>query len=156
MSQPDDVRPLLYLDDLTVGQRFASNGTYRLEAEDIVAFARAYDPQPFHLDADAAKATIFGGLAASGWQTAAITMRLTVESNLPLAGGFVGGGGEIIWPSPTRPGDVLRVRSEILDVRVSRSKPDRGVVTFRTETLNQRDEIVQVFTCQVVVPRRPS
>jgi len=144
---------LLYLDDLVVGQRFSS-GTYQIDAEQIVAFAREFDPQPFHLDQDAAKSTIFRGLAASGWHTAGITMRLTVQGGLPLAGGFIGAGGEINWPTPTRPGDVLQVHSEILEIRPSRSKPDRGIVTFRSETRNQRGEVVQVFTGKLVVPKR--
>jgi acyl dehydratase len=97
---------------------------------------------------------MFRGLAASGWHTAAITMRLTVRGGLPLAGGFIGAGGEINWPTPTRPGDVLQVHSEIVDIRPSRSKPDRGIVTFRSETKNQRGEVVQVFTGKLVVPRR--
>jgi acyl dehydratase len=146
---------LLYLDDLVVGQRFAS-GTYAIDASQIATFAREFDPQPFHLDEEAAKKSIFGGLAASGWHTAGITMRLTVLGGLPLAGGFIGAGGEINWPTPTRPGDVLQVQSEIVEIRPSRSKPDRGIVTFRSETRNQRGEVVQVFTGKLVVPRRPS
>jgi acyl dehydratase len=144
----------LYLDDLAVGQRFTS-GTHQLDAAQIVAFARQFDPQPFHLDDAAARGTMFGGLAASGWHTAAITMRLTVEGGLPLAGGFIGVGGEIGWPTPARPGDVLRVHSEIVEVRPSRSKPDRGIVTFRSETRTQRGDVVQVFTGTLIVPRRP-
>jgi acyl dehydratase len=144
----------LYLDDLAVGQRFTS-GTHQLDAAQIVAFARQFDPQPFHLDDAAARGTMFGGLAASGWHTAAITMRLTVEGGLPLAGGFIGAGGEIGWPTPARPGDVLRVHSEIVEVRPSRSKPDRGIVTFRSETRTQRGDVVQVFTGTLIVPRRP-
>ena len=155
MSEPySSDRPRLYLDDLSVGQRFSS-GTYQVDAAQITTFARQFDPQPFHLDHDAAKQTIFGGLAASGWHTAAITMRLTVEGGLPLAGGFIGAGGEIAWPRPTRPDDVLQVQSEIVDIRPSRSKPDRGIVTFRSETRNQRGDIVQIFTGKLVVPRRP-
>jgi acyl dehydratase len=146
---------LLYLDDLVVGQRFAS-GTYAIDANQITTFAREFDPQPFHLDEEAATKSMFGGLAASGWHTAGITMRLTVQGGLPLAGGFIGAGGEINWPTPTRPGDVLQVQSEIVEIRPSRSKPDRGIVTFRSETRNQRGEVVQVFTGKLVVPRRPS
>ena len=146
---------LLYLDDLVVGQRFGS-GTYAIDVSQITTFAREFDPQPFHLDEEAAKKSTFGGLAASGWHTAGITMRLTVQGGLPLAGGFIGAGGEINWPTPTRPGDVLQVQSEIVEIRPSRSKPDRGIVTFRSETRNQRGEVVQVFTGKLVVPRRPS
>jgi acyl dehydratase len=116
---------LLYLDDLHVGRRFTS-GTHALDEKQITAFAREFDPQPFHTDHDAAKATLFHGLAASGWHTAAITMRLQVNGGLPIAGGIVGLGGEVAWPTATRPGDVLHVESEVVEVVPSRSRPDRG------------------------------
>jgi acyl dehydratase len=125
----------LYLDDLHIGQRFTS-GTHLLDEEQIKAFARQFDPQPFHLDNEAARGTLLSGLAASGWHTAAITMRLLVESGLPLAGGIVGAGGERDWPNPTRPGDSLKVESEVLDIRPSRSRLDRGVATVRSLTRN--------------------
>jgi acyl dehydratase len=144
----------LYLDDLAVGQRFASADKTVTTAE-IEAFAAQFDPQPFHLDAAAAKETLFGGLAASGWHTAAMTMRLLVTGGLPLAGGIIGMGGEVAWPTPTRPGDVLRVDSEVIEVAPSRSRPDRGTVTVRSTTLNQRNESVQVLTARLIVPRRP-
>ena len=112
----------LYLDDLQVGQRFTSK-THVVDAVQIKAFARQFDPQPFHLDDDAAKDSLFSGLVASGWHTAAITMRLLVERGLPLAGGVVGIGGELSWPRPTRPGDVLQVESEVLKIVPSRSRP---------------------------------
>jgi acyl dehydratase len=143
----------LYLEDLRVGQRFAS-GTLAVDAEQIVAFAAAFDPQPFHLDDAAARESLFGGLAASGWHTAALTMRLQLAGGLPIAGGIIGAGGEIAWPRPTRPGDVLRVESEVLEIRPSRSRPERGMVTVRGETRNQRGETVQVLTAKLVVPRR--
>jgi acyl dehydratase len=143
----------LYLDDLHVGQRFTS-GTRAIDAAQIKAYAREFDPQPFHLDDKAAKATLFGGLAASGWHTMAITMRLMVEGGLPLAGGIIGAGGEINWPKPTRPGDVLHVVSEVEEITPSRSRPDRGMVRVRSETLNQRNEVVQVLIAKLVVPRR--
>lgn len=149
-----DRSKVFYLDDLEVGLRFGSR-SHTLEAGQILAFADAFDPQPFHLDHEAAKATLFGGLAASGWHTAAITMRLLVEGGAPIAGGIIGAGAEIAWPRPTRPGDVLNVESEIVDVMPSRSKPDRGIVTIRSETRNQRGETVQVMTSRLVVPRRP-
>ena len=148
-------KEFLYLDDLHVGQRFMS-GTHRLDAEQIQAFAKQFDPQPFHLDADAAKSTQFGGLVASGWHTAAISMRLLVESGLPIAGGLIGAGGEIAWPKPTRPDSILHVESEILELRPSRSRPDRGLATIRVETRDQLGEIVQVLIAKLVVPRRPS
>jgi acyl dehydratase len=134
----------LYLDDLAVGRRFTS-ATHVIDAAQIKAFAAQFDPQPFHLDDEKAKGTLFAGLAASGWHTAAITMRLLVETGLPLAGGIIGAGGEIRWPKPTRPGDVLRVVSEIEAVTPSRSRGDRGTVRVRSETRNQRDEVVQVL-----------
>jgi acyl dehydratase len=143
----------LHLDDLQIGQRFVS-GTHALDAGEIVAFATRYDPQPFHLDDAAARDTLFGGLAASGWHTAAITMRLNVESGLPFSGGIIGAGAEITWPKPTRPGDILRVESEVLELKPSRSRPDRGMVTVRSETLNQRDEVLQILVAKLVVPRR--
>ncbi len=143
----------LYLDDLAVGQRFTS-ATHTIDEAQIKAFARQFDPQPFHLDEATARDTLFGGLAASGWHTAAITMRLLVEQGLPLAGGILGAGGEIAWPKPTRPGDVLRVESEVLEVTPSRSRPDRGMALVRSLTLNQRDEVVQSLTAKLIVPRR--
>lgn len=145
----------LYLEDLQVGQRFVS-GTHTLDEAEITGFAAAFDPQPFHTGAEAARGTFFGGLAASGWHTAAITMRLNVQSGLPLAGGLIGAGVEIAWPRPTRPGDVLRVESEVVEITPSRSRPDRGIVTVRSETLNQRNEAVQVSTARLIVFRRPS
>jgi acyl dehydratase len=144
-----------YLEDLSVGQRFTS-GSRAIDAEQIKAFAREFDPQPFHLDDEAAKHTLFGGLAASGWHTMAITMRLMVDSGLPLAGGILGAGGEINWPKPTRPGDVLHVVSVVEEVTPSRSRPERGMVKVRSETRNQRDEVVQVLIAKLVVPRRTS
>jgi acyl dehydratase len=137
---------MLYLEDLQVGQRFASQGKYRVEEERVKSFAAEFDPQPFHLDEAAAQASIFRGLAASGWHTASITMRLLVTGGLPFASGIVGLGGEISWPRPTRPGDVLRVESEIVEIVPSRSKPNQGIVKVRNTTLNQKGEPVQVFT----------
>jgi acyl dehydratase len=143
----------LYLDDLHIGQQFVSDSR-AIDAAEIVRFAGEFDPQPFHLDDIAARGTPFGGLVASGWHTAALTMRLLVEGGAPIAGGIVGVGGEITWLKPTRPGDVLRVHSEVTDIRPSQSRPDRGVVTVRSETRNQRDEAVQVFVGRLIVPRR--
>ena len=120
----------------------------------IKSFAAEFDPQPFHLDDAAAKATIFGGLAASGWHTAAITMRLMVAAGLPFAAGIIGLGGEIFWPRPTRAGDVLRVESEIVEILPSRSKPNQGIVKVRSTTLNQDGEAVQVFIGKILAYRR--
>ena len=143
----------LTLDDLTVGQHFES-GKHTVDVNEIKAFAARFDPQPFHLDEDAAKGTLFGALAASGWHTAAITMRLLVESGLPLEGGIIGTGGKISWPKPTRPGDTLHVESEVVEITPSRSRSDRGMATVRTRTRNQKNEVVQEFTAKLIVPRR--
>ena len=147
-------KSLRYLDDLKAGDRFVS-AEHTIDEVQIKSFAAQFDPQPFHLDDESAKATLFGGLAASGWHTAAITMRLLVES-LPLAGGIIGGGGEITWPKPTRPGDVLQVESEVVSVTPSRSRPDRGMVVVRYETRNQKGDVLQLSVFKLVVPRRPS
>jgi len=149
-TAPDVVR---YLEDLRVGQRFRS-GTHEVTADEIMLFAYDFDPQPFHLNEAAARTSLFGGLAASGWHTAALTMRLLVSGGLPIAGGLIGRGGEIQWPRPTRPGDVLRVEAEVAAIKESRSKPDRGTVTFEVRTLNQKEEVVQQSTMHLVVPRR--
>jgi acyl dehydratase len=143
----------LYLDDLYVGQRFAS-ATDTIDEAQIKAFAARFDPQPFHIDEKAAEDTLFKGLAASGWHTAAITMRLNVEGGLPLAGGIIGAGGELAWPAPTRPGDTLHVESEVLEITPSRSKPDRGIAVVLSRTLNQRGEVLQILKAKLVVPRR--
>jgi acyl dehydratase len=143
----------LYFDDLHVGDRFGS-GTHEVTADDILRFAGEYDPQPFHLDYAAARGTMFGGLAAIGWHTAAITMRLLVSGGPRLANGIIGAGGEIEWKTPTRPGDVLRVDSEVLELIPSKSRPDRGMLVLRSRTLNQRDEAVQTLVAKLMVPRR--
>ena len=144
----------LHLEDLAVGQVFTS-AAQRIEAAEMVEFASRFDPQPFHVDEEAARDSLFGGLAASGWHTAAVSMRLLVES-LPIAGGMIGAGGEISWPAPTRPGDILRVESELLEIRPSRSRPDRGTIIVRNETRNQREVVVQVFVAKILVMRRPA
>ena len=144
----------LYLEDVFVGQRFVT-GTHTLTAEAIKAFAGDYDPQPFHTDEETAKDTFFGGLAASGWHTAAITMRLQAQSGPPIAGGMIGAGGEISWPRPTRPGDTLRVESEITEVKPSKSRPERGFITLKSETKNQKDEVVQLLVVKLLVWRMP-
>jgi acyl dehydratase/ribonuclease HI len=144
---------VLYLEDLHVGQKFSS-GTYRMNEERIKTFAAEFDPQPFHLDHAAARQTIFRGLAASGWHTAAATMRLLVTGGLPVAGGLVGLGGEVAWPRPTRPGDTLRIEAEIIAILPSRSKPTQGVVTVRCITFNQNGEQVQVLTTKILAFKR--
>jgi acyl dehydratase len=142
-----------YFEDLAAGQKFASP-TLSVDADAITAFAAQFDPQPFHLDDEAARHTIFEGLAASGWHTAALTMRLCVASDFRPAGGIVGIGGELNWLKPVRPGDALRVEIEIVETRVSRSRPGQGIVKVRLTTLNQDDEPVQIFTPTLFVDRR--
>ncbi len=145
----------LYLEDLAMGQSFTS-GSHIVTVEAIKAFAHQFDPQPFHLDEAAADKSFFQGLAASGWHTAAITMKLLVESGMRLSGGLIGAGGELTWPRPTRPGDVLTVVSEVMAVTPSRSRPERGFVTVKCETRNQNGEAVQVMTSRMLVWRKPS
>ena len=154
MHQAHEDGARLYLDDLQVGQRFTS-GTYLIEEARMKAFAAEFDPQPFHLDESAAQASIFKGLAASGWHTAAVTMRLLVTGGLPFANGIVGLGGEIAWPKPTRPGDTLHVESEIVEITPSRSKPQQGIVTVRSTMLNQSGEPVYLLTAKLLALRRP-
>src|SRR5256885_8378555 len=145
-----------YLEDFAVGQPFGS-GRLRVDKERIKTFAAEFDPQPFHLDEAAARGSIFRGLAASGWHTAALTMRLLVEGELKPAGGIIGAGfDELRWPRPVRPGDELHVESEVLEVRPSKSRPDQGVIKVRTTTLNQNGESVQVFVGNLIVFRRPA
>ncbi len=143
----------LYLEDLRVGQRFTS-GTYRMDEKRIKAFAEEFDPQPFHLDDAAARHSVFRGLAASGWHTAAATMRLMVTGGLPFASGLIGLNAQAEWPRPTRPGDTLRVDSEVLEIRPSRSKPNQGVVTMRCVTVNQDGDPVQILTTKILVFKR--
>ena len=140
----------LYWEDLHIGQRFTS-GQYEMNESRMKEFAAEFDPQPFHLDHQAAAQSLFKGLAASGWHTAAVTMRLLVESDLALSEGLVGVGGEINWPRPTRAGDVLRVECEVVEMIPSRSKPMQGIAKIRNTTLNQHNEVVQVFTASVIV-----
>lgn len=144
-----------YLEDFAVGQTFGS-GRLRIEKQRIETFAAEFDPQPFHLDEQAARNTLFGGLAASGWHTAALSMRLLVESELKPAGGIIGAGfDELRWPRPVRPDDELRVESEVLEVRPSQSRPDQGLLKLRMTTLNQNGEAVQVAIGYLLVQRRP-
>jgi acyl dehydratase len=144
----------LYLEDFAVGQIYRSGHT-TVEAARIKSFAAEFDPQPFHLEEKAAESSLFGGLAASGLHTAAITMRLLVEGELRPAGGLIGAGGdEIRWPKPTRPGDVLTCASEILEVRPSAKRPTQGIVKIRITTTNAAGEAVQVVVMNIVVRRR--
>lgn len=140
----------LYLEDMTPGRTFDLPGEIAINADAIRAFAAQFDPQPFHLDDTAARSSPFGGLAASGWHTAALTMRLLVDGS-PIAGGLIGVNVELSWPQPTRPGDRLRASCEVVESRASRSKPEQGIVKLRTTTRNQRDEPVQVMVSTMVV-----
>jgi acyl dehydratase len=143
-----------YLEDYVVGQKFGSRHI-RVDAQQIKAFAAEFDPQPFHLDERSAAETFFHGLAASGWHTAAITMRLLVEGELKPAGGIIGVGfDELRWPRPVRPGDELRIESEILETRPSKSRTDQGLIKVRTTTFKQNDEVVQVQIGNLLVPSR--
>jgi acyl dehydratase len=143
----------LFFDDLAVGDTFTTD-THTMTVDDIRRFAAEFDPQPFHLDHDAARQTMFGGLAASGWHTAAVTMRLLVTSGPKLANGIVGAGGGIEWKTPTRPGDVVHVDSEVVELIPSRSRPDRGLVVMRSKTINQRGEVLQILDAKLMVVRR--
>ncbi len=145
-----------YLEDFTVGQTFQS-GRVTVSADEIKAFAAQFDPQPFHLDETAAAATFFGELVASGWHTAALTMRLIVDSELKIAGGSIGAGAdELKWPRPVRPGDTLHAVSEVLEIRPSKSRPEQGIIKVRTHTMNQSDQPVMIFVANMLVPRRPN
>jgi acyl dehydratase len=145
----------LYLDDLQAGQKFRGETTTSVDEAAIKTFARQYDPQPFHLDDAAARKSLFGGLAASGWHTMALTMRLLVDDGPPLADGIIGGGvDELRWPKPVRPGDRLRIECEVVEVRPSRSRPEQGLVKLKTTTLNQNDEPVLIFIGNLVVRRK--
>jgi len=145
-----------YLEDFEVAQMFGGSSRIGIDPERIKTFAAEFDPQPFHLDERAASDSIFRGLAASGWHTAAVTMRLLVESELKPAGGIIGAGfDELRWPRPVRPGDELRVESEVLEVRPSKSRSDQGLIKVKTTTLNQHGEAVQISVGNLVVPRRP-
>ena len=145
-----------YFDDFHVGDRFDSETISVTEAQ-ITAFAREFDPQPFHVDPVRARGSLFGGVVASGWHTASLTMRLLVESGLNVEGGFIGlGVEEIRWPKAVRPGDRLRASSEILDLRASRSRPDQGVIQIATVTTNQDKEVVMTMRSAILVGRRPA
>ena len=144
-----------YLEDFAAGQTF-NTGRHRVDKEQIIAFARQFDPQPFHTDEEAARQSPFGGLAASGWHTAGMTMRLMLDGEFRPAGGILGVGfDDLSWPRPVRPGDELRAKSEVLEVRPSKSRPDRGTIKVRTTTFNQNNEPVMIFTGNLLVPRRP-
>lgn len=143
----------LYFDDFEIGQQFFSEG-YTITRQSSIDFAKEYDPQYFHVDEEAAKHSPFGRLVTSGWQTAAISMRLKAESRMRhVAGGMVGMGLESVkWPKPVYPGDTLRLIITIVDKRRSRSKPTHGIVKYRMETFNQHDELVLEMVTAIWVP----
>jgi acyl dehydratase len=146
----------LYLEDFEAGQTYRGPGRIQIDKEGIKRFAAEFDPQRFHLDENAADSSIFGGLVASGWHTAAVTMRLLVESDFKPAGGNVGAGiDDFRWPRPVRPGDELRVESEVLEMRPSRSRPGQGLIKVRTTTLNQDGEAVLIYVGNLIVRARP-
>ena len=147
--QQDKSSKRLYLEDLSVGMEFISR-EHRLDAEQIISFASQFDPQPFHISAESAQHSFFNGLAASGWHTMAITMRLIVEC-VPLAQGVIGVGGELSWPRPTRPEDIMHVKCTVIDIKPSKSKPDRAIVLLHGITYNQAGDILQDFTGKLLV-----
>jgi acyl dehydratase len=145
----------LYFEDFTPGREFRTDGVTVTESQ-ILDFALAFDPQPFHLDAEAAKQSIFGGLIASGFHTMALTFRLFAQTRA-LAASSLGSPGvdELRWLRPVRPGDTLRATVQVLEQRPSTSKPDRGIVRLHWSTLNQRGEPVLTMTSMQLVRRRP-
>jgi len=146
-----------YFEDFVVGQVHKPSGRVRVEKDEIIAFAKQFDPQPFHLDEEAARKSIFERLVASGWHTAALTMRLIAGSEYRAATGTIGLGFEgLRWPIPVHPGDELRIESEVLEMRTSKSRPDRGLLKIRTRTFNQDGEVVQELIANAMVPRRPA
>ncbi len=146
---------MLYFEEIAAGQKYRSP-SLRIDASAITAFAAEFDPQPFHLDDAAARESIFEGLAASGWHTAALTMKLCLSSDFRPVSGILGIGGELLWPRAVRPGDELRVEIEVLETRSSRSRPSQGLVKLRITTLNQEGDAVQTFTPTLFVDRRPN
>lgn len=146
-----------YFEDFVVGEVNKPSGRVRVDKDDIIAFARKFDPQPFHLDEEAARTSIFGRLVASGWHTAAMTMKLVASSEYRPASGTIGLGFDgMRWPIPVYPGDELRIESEILEKRPSKSRPDRGLLKIRTLTFNQNGQVVQELIANAMVPRRPA
>ncbi|MFO0390104.1 MAG: MaoC family dehydratase [Alphaproteobacteria bacterium] len=145
-----------YYEDFTIGQTLESRSQYTISRENAIAFAQEYDPQAQHLDDEKAKDSIFGALVVSGWHTAAVTMRLKTQTDLAdIEGGLVGLGTESMrWPRPTMPGDTLRLVITILDKRLSQSKPGKGIIRYKAETLNQKGELMMEMFTNVIVPCR--
>jgi acyl dehydratase len=144
----------MYFEDFYPGQIFDSERSYRVTAKEIISFGEKYDPQPFHIDETAGKVSFFSGLCASGWLTAAIVMRLRVES-IKVAGGMIGAGvEEMRWTQPVRPDDSIRTQAEILQVRHSTARPKYGVIRSQTTVFNQRDEVVMRSVVNWLAPLR--
>ena len=144
----------LWIEDLIIGYRFRTDA-YKLTADDIVEFASKWDPQPFHVGEETARETFFKGLAASGWHTAAITMRLLVTSGIPLAGGIIGAGVDVAWPTATRPGDQLHVEGEVVDIHTPKSHSSRGLISLTYDTVNQDGEVRQSSKARLLAFARP-
>ena len=145
-----------YFEDLKVGDKFPT-AEYEMTTDEIIGFGRQYDPQAFHVDAEAAKATLFGQLVASGWHTAAVSMRLMVQGEMELDGGVIGQAMESMrWPRPVLPGDRLRVVSEVVELRPAPARADRGLLVLRCRTYNQHGKVVQDMTATLLIARRPS
>ena len=151
----DDSLPVFYFEDFVPGQ-ITTTGAVAMTEAGMIRFAAEFDPQPMHTDPEAALA-ITGGLIASGWHTASLTMRLLITGRgyRPAPGTLGLGFEQLRWHRPVRPGDTLRLQVELLATRPSETRPDRGIITSRFTTLNQRDEIVQTMTSSAIVPRRP-
>jgi acyl dehydratase len=146
-----------FFEDFAVGEIQKPSGRVRVEKHDIIAFAKQFDPQPFHLSDEGGRKSIFGQLVASGWHTAALTMRLVAESEYRAVEGTIGLGMDSLnWPVPVLPGDELRIESEVIEKRLSKSRPDRGIVKIRTRTFNQSGQVVQELLANALVPRRPA
>jgi acyl dehydratase len=145
-----------YYEDIEVGQQFRSHKPYTITKDSAIAFAREYDPQAMHIDEVNAKHSQLGELVASGWHTAAATMRLKTETDLfHVSGGLLGLGVENLrWPQPTKPGDTLRLVITITAKRLSKSKPGFGIIHYTAETFNQRDELVLEMKPAIIVPCR--
>jgi acyl dehydratase len=147
-------KPKLYWDDFPVGET-VEFGNHRITAEAIVAFATEFDPQPFHLDDEAARTTLLGGLAASGWHTCAIMMKMLCDGYV-LHSASMGGPGmdEVRWLKPVRPGDVLRIRRTCIEARISRSRPAMGLTRFTWDMVNQAGDQVMTATGTNMFARR--
>lgn len=144
----------VWLGEFEIGDYYISD-TYEVTEKEIIEFSEKYDPQYFHTDPEKAKDSFFGRLASSGWMTAGITMKLQVETS-PFAFDLVGLGVEIKWPLPTLPGDLLKIRTEVTDIKISESKPNQGIISIETITTNQDDEVKMVLQNKILGFKRPA